>query len=95
MSKSLGNFTTIRSLLEEGVSPMTLRLFILQAHYRKPLDFTNEALCSASQGWNSLNLALSLGSIHAKGIGWPEENIFKEQVNLIHNPVELGDKIMI
>ena len=40
MSKSLGNFTTIRALLDSGVSPMTLRLFTLQAHYRKPLDFT-------------------------------------------------------
>jgi hypothetical protein len=34
MSKSLGNFTTIRALLDSGVSPMTLRLFTLQAHYR-------------------------------------------------------------
>ena len=44
MSKSLGNFTTIRALLDSGISPMTLRLFVLQAHYRKPLDFTAEAL---------------------------------------------------
>jgi cysteinyl-tRNA synthetase len=48
MSKSLGNFTTIRALLESGVSPMTLRLFVLQAHYRKPLDFTAEALAAAA-----------------------------------------------
>jgi cysteinyl-tRNA synthetase len=40
MSKSLGNFTTIRALLDSGIAPMTLRLFVLQAHYRKPLDFT-------------------------------------------------------
>jgi cysteinyl-tRNA synthetase len=43
MSKSLGNFTTIRALLESGVSPMTLRFFVLQAHYRKPLDFVAAA----------------------------------------------------
>jgi cysteinyl-tRNA synthetase len=60
MSKSLGNFTTIRALLESGVSPMTLRLFVLQAHYRKPLDFTTEALEAAASGWQGLNAALVL-----------------------------------
>jgi cysteinyl-tRNA synthetase len=60
MSKSLGNFTTIRSLLESGVSPMTLRLFTLQAHYRKPLDFTADALDAAATGWKGLNAALGL-----------------------------------
>jgi len=60
MSKSLGNFTTIRALLASGVSPMTLRLFVLQAHYRKPLDFTSEALEAAATGWKGLNAALLL-----------------------------------
>ena len=60
MSKSLGNFTTIRALLESGVSAMTLRLFVLQAHYRKPLDFTPEALDAAATGWKGLNAALHL-----------------------------------
>lgn len=60
MSKSLGNFTTIRALLESGVSPMTLRLFVLQAHYRKPLDFTAEALEAAATGWKGLDAALLL-----------------------------------
>jgi cysteinyl-tRNA synthetase len=60
MSKSLGNFTTIRGLLDSGVSPMTLRLFTLQAHYRKPLDFTAEALEAAATGWRGLNAALAL-----------------------------------
>jgi cysteinyl-tRNA synthetase len=62
MSKSLGNFTTIRALLDSGVSPMTLRLFTLQAHYRKPLDFTAEALEAAATGWKGLNAALQLAS---------------------------------
>jgi cysteinyl-tRNA synthetase len=44
MSKSLGNFTTIRQLLNRGVEPNALRLFVLQAHYRKPLDFTEDAI---------------------------------------------------
>ena len=60
MSKSLGNFTTIRALLESGVSPMTLRLFVLQANYRKPLDFTADALEAAATGWKGLEAALVL-----------------------------------
>jgi cysteinyl-tRNA synthetase len=70
MSKSLGNFTTIRALLESGVSAMTLRLFVLQAHYRKPLDFTAEALEAAATGWKGLNAALSLGDRHGDNLGW-------------------------
>ena len=62
MSKSLGNFTTIRALLDSGISPMTLRLFTLQAHYRKPLDFTAEALEAAATGWKGLNAALGLAA---------------------------------
>jgi cysteinyl-tRNA synthetase len=61
MAKSLGNFTTIRNLIESGVSPMTIRLFVLQAHYRKPIDFINEAMKSAVNGWKNLNNALSFG----------------------------------
>jgi cysteinyl-tRNA synthetase len=70
MSKSLGNFTTIRALLESGVSPMTLRLFVLQAHYRKPLDFTTEALEAAATGWKGLNAALGLGERHGQSLEW-------------------------
>ena len=61
MSKSLGNFKTIRSLLDEGISPMTLSFFVLQTNYRKPLDFTEEGLKAASKGWERLN---NLSLIH-------------------------------
>ncbi|MEB3166800.1 MAG: cysteine--tRNA ligase [Cyanobacteriota bacterium] len=69
MSKSLGNFTTIRALLASGVSPMTLRLFVLQAHYRKPLDFTDAALEAAATGWKGLNAALVLAAADAAAPG--------------------------
>ncbi len=68
MSKSLGNFTTIRGLLDSGISPMTLRLFTLQAHYRKPLDFTAEALEAAATGWKGINAALGLAALHPAGV---------------------------
>lgn len=73
MSKSLGNFTTIRALLDSGVSPMTLRLFVLQAHYRKPLDFTAEALEAAATGWKGLNAALGLATGAAASARRPPE----------------------
>ncbi|MDG2990321.1 cysteine--tRNA ligase [Candidatus Synechococcus calcipolaris G9] len=64
MSKSLGNFTTIRQLLDSGVDPMALRLLVLQAQYRKPLDFTPAALESAENGWKTLRQALQFAEYH-------------------------------
>ena len=72
MSKSLGNFTTIRGLLSSGISPMTLRLFVLQAQYRKPLDFSTEGLEAAANGWAGLQAALSLGPKHGALLGWAD-----------------------
>ena len=70
MSKSLGNFTTIQALLDEGISPMALRLFVLQAHYRKPLDFTREAMGAATSGWEGLEIALQVGERYGAQLGW-------------------------
>ncbi|MFY8149381.1 MAG: cysteine--tRNA ligase [Prochlorococcaceae cyanobacterium] len=70
MSKSLGNFTTIRALLDSGVRAMALRLFVLQAHYRKPLDFTGDSLEAAATGWRGLNAALGLGARYAGILNW-------------------------
>ena len=69
MSKSLGNFTTIRDLLSK-VDPMAVRLFILQAHYRKPLDFTDEALAAATNGWETIEEGLLFGLRYGQQLGW-------------------------
>ncbi|MDP2268621.1 MAG: cysteine--tRNA ligase, partial [Deltaproteobacteria bacterium] len=53
MSKSLGNFFTIRDMLED-YHPEVLRLFILQNHYRSPVDYTDTSLAEARQGMNRL-----------------------------------------
>lgn len=58
MSKSLGNFSTIDSLLET-YSGDTIRLFILQTHYRHPIDFTAESLAAASRAMARLLKAVS------------------------------------
>ncbi|AFY28301.1 cysteine--tRNA ligase [Cyanobium gracile] len=90
MSKSLGNFTTIRALLESGVSPMTLRLFVLQAHYRKPLDFTAEALAAAATGWRGLDAALALGARHGAALGWGTAPAAESAVA---SPAEIGEEL--
>jgi len=72
MSKSLGNFTTIRDLLARPLDPMAVRLFILQAHYSKPLDFTEEALQAATNGWQTLREGLVFGEEFGDRLGWQE-----------------------
>lgn len=61
MGKSLGNFITLNEFftgehtsLEQAYGPMTIRFFILQAHYRSTLDFSNEALKAAEKGLDRL-----------------------------------------
>lgn len=65
MGKSLGNFITLEELftgnnpnLEQAYSPMTVRFFILQAHYRGTLDFSNSALKAAEKGLKRLMQAV-------------------------------------
>ncbi|HMH81680.1 MAG TPA: cysteine--tRNA ligase [Gemmatimonadales bacterium] len=50
MSKRFGNFLTARDLREQGVDAAAVRLLFWQTHYRKALDFTDEALVAAGQG---------------------------------------------
>ena len=67
MGKSLGNFITLdefftgshkdkdgKEMLEQAYSPMTIRFFILQAHYRSTVDFSNEALQASEKGFAKL-----------------------------------------
>jgi len=67
MSKSLGNsflphelFTGDNHILNKGYSPMTVRFFMLQAHYRSTLDFGNEAMEASEKGFKRLMNAFSL-----------------------------------
>ena len=64
MGKSLGNFITLEEfftgshkLLDSAYSPMTIRFFILQAHYRSTVDFSNEALIASQKGLSRLTEA--------------------------------------
>ncbi len=53
MSKSLGNFFTIRDVLKR-VHPEALRLFVLSKHYRSPVDFSDETVAEAERGLEKL-----------------------------------------
>jgi cysteinyl-tRNA synthetase len=73
MARSLGNFITLDQLfsgnhpmLQQPYSPMTIRFFVLQAHYRSALDFSNEALQAAEKGLQKLmKAAATLDKIKA------------------------------
>ncbi|MFM2312831.1 MAG: hypothetical protein RLZZ04_2107 [Cyanobacteriota bacterium] len=71
MSKSLGNFITIRELLDK-YEPMAVRLFILQAQYRKPVDFTEEALTTATNSWSTLKEGLLFGQQYGEQLGFSD-----------------------
>ncbi|MBE9008461.1 cysteine--tRNA ligase [Fortiea sp. LEGE XX443] len=72
MSKSLGNFTTIRDLLDRNVDPMAVRLFVLMAQYRTPLDFTDDAIAAATNGWHTIKEGLLFGDQFGQQLSWEE-----------------------
>jgi cysteinyl-tRNA synthetase len=79
MSKSLGNFTTIRKLLTDyrdtngnkiDVDPMTVRLFVLTAQYRKPIDFNDVSMTAAGKSWQTIKDGLLFGYEFGAKLGW-------------------------
>lgn len=68
MSKSLGNFYTLRDLLDKGYKPKAIRYVLLSAHYRQQLNFMLESLKSAEQAIQKLNdFIQKLGEIKLEG----------------------------
>ncbi|WP_298707428.1 cysteine--tRNA ligase [Chitinophaga sp.] len=88
MGKSYGNvirltdlFAGTHPLLEQGYSPMTIRFFILQTHYRSTLDFSNEALQAAEKGLARLWAAFeTLQKLAYTGNGAPINEELDKQV---------------
>ncbi len=85
MGKSLGNaidlnqfFTGSHPLLEKAYSPMTIRFFILQGHYRSTLDFGNEPLQAAEKGYKRLMAANKAAKGLAYAAGAIDEALDKE-----------------
>jgi len=87
MARSLGNFITLDQLfsgdhpmLDQAYSPMTIRFFILQAHYRSTIDFSNEALLAAEKGFQKLMKA------------WENLNKLKPSDHSTINVIKLKEK---
>jgi cysteinyl-tRNA synthetase len=78
MSKSLGNFFTIREVLEK-YDAETLRFFIVRAHYRSPLNYSDHHLDDAKQALNRLYTALREVPATVSSIDWtqPQAASFK------------------
>jgi cysteinyl-tRNA synthetase len=72
MSKSLGNFYTLRDLLEKGHSPRSIRYLLISAHYRKQYNFTIEGIAQADQALARIdNLLVRLRDVKKDGPAAP------------------------
>lgn len=68
MSKSLGNFYTLRDLLEKGIEPLAIRWVLLATHYRQPSNFAFDALAAASQSLRRIaDFRLRMQEIRGEG----------------------------
>jgi cysteinyl-tRNA synthetase len=65
MSKSLGNFKTVREVLEEGVEGVVIRYLYLTTHYKKPLDFNDKAIEDSKKSIERFRLALKTSQTKA------------------------------
>lgn len=96
MSKSIGNFYTIREVLDKGIDPMTIRLFMLQSHYRSPINFTWDNLhaagnrlqsyrAMADHSWQTTNE----GTIDSNNIEGAKNDILKALFDDLNTPAAL------
>lgn len=105
MGKSYGNFITLDELfngthkiLKQAYSPMTVRFFILQAHYRGTLDFSNKALQAAEKGLKRLMQAaadvdnLKVEAVPAnEEIAKVKENVYEALCDDLNTPIALSN----
>lgn len=103
MAKSLNNFITLGQLfsgnherLDQAYSPMTMRFFVLQAHYRSTLDFSNEALQASEKGLERLMTAIkTLNELQASDQSTVEivslkENCFAALNDDLNSPIAIA-----
>jgi cysteinyl-tRNA synthetase len=82
MSKSLGNFFTIRTVLER-YDPEVVRFFILRAHYRSPLNYSDKHLDDAKAALKRLYTSLRGHDVSEESVDWnhPQAQLFKEAMD--------------
>ncbi len=81
MSKSLGNYYTLRDLLDKGYSPRSIRYLLVSAHYRKQFNFTLEGIGQADQALERIdNLIVRLKDIRKEGEAGPDARKLAEEM---------------
>jgi cysteinyl-tRNA synthetase len=91
MSKSLGNFFTVRQLLEEGWPGEAIRLGLLTAHYRQPLDFTRDKLKEAKAQLDRLYGALRHAADADAEIAAPPTGVMAALSDDLNTPEALAE----
>jgi cysteinyl-tRNA synthetase len=83
MSKSLGNFFTIREVMGKGFDAETIRFFMLRTHYRSPFNFSDAGLEDARAGLRRLYTALDDIDVPDREIDWaqPQAATFRAEMN--------------
>jgi cysteinyl-tRNA synthetase len=89
MSKSLGNFFTVHELLEEGHRGEAIRLALLTAHYRQPIDITRDGLKEAKTTLDRMYTALARAEVEAEPK--PTDHILAALADDINTPLALSE----
>jgi cysteinyl-tRNA synthetase len=97
MSKSKGGTLTLARLKEEGFEPMHYRYFLLNAHYRKKLNFSEEGLQGAKNAYEKLkSLILSLKEKAVSEPAEAKENNYKEKfLEKINNDLGITEALAV
>jgi len=106
----LGNFITLEEvfsgnhkLLSQAFHPMTVRFFILQAHYRGPLDFSDQALVAAGTGLKRLfrgydqlqKIKTDAKALPAELMEKAEQRIYKALCDDLNTPIALAELFQV
>jgi cysteinyl-tRNA synthetase len=89
MSKSLGNFFTVHELLEEGHRGEAIRLALLTAHYRQPIDITRDGLKEAKATLDRMYTALGRAEVEARP--QPTDHILAALADDLNTPLALSE----
>jgi cysteinyl-tRNA synthetase len=96
MSKSKGNFHTLRDLLGQGHEPRAIRLLLMATHYRSPLNFTLEALAQSTSELQRLDdLSARLGRAPAPEAGQDEAFESRLEAEVAEFARSLGDDLNV
>jgi cysteinyl-tRNA synthetase len=90
MSKSLGNYFTVHQLLEEGHRGEAIRLALLAAHYRQPVDFTREGLAEAATQLDRFYRALERAGEGGGEAGEPPADLLAALEDDLNTPLALS-----